>query len=177
MARRHADGTVVKPEEIVAAKRPVISDAARQMAEWCGAGSEKKPKKRTTGIGNKAFLKDLDAVAAMVRDDRWDGATGRHFVALYADLHFRVYGVAPADLGTKERAWAAKLANDLLAKEFDSNPAALAEFLAWTWRREKGREEWRRAQGRSGGRIDYRLQFGTRLLVDYRIEKARRKTA
>ncbi len=138
----------------------------------------KAPKKRVSGAGlsDKRFLKLLDEVEAFLAAGSWKGAEGKHFVALYADLHFRVYGIAPADLAPKERLYASGMAKSLLAKEFGGDRDEMSRFVAWTWTREKERERWRRENGRDGQRIDWRLQFGTRLLVDFRLAEARRKT-
>lgn len=138
----------------------------------------KPPKKRkAAGVSDRKFVKDLDAVADFLERGTWEGAEGKHFVALYADLHFRVYGIAPADLGSKERTYAATQARRMIEKDFGGDLAEMARFVAWTWSREKGREQWRRENGReSASRIDWRLQFGPRLLVDFRLSEARRKT-
>ncbi len=177
MARRYPDGTPLAAKPKLSLVRPEHVENAAKLSAWCEA---KKPpaKKRSAGIGDAAFLRDLDAVVEFLKNGKWAEATGRHFVALYADLHFRVYGIAPGDLGSKERAWAAKMANDLLAQEFGGDKAAMARFISWTWSRELDREKWRRQENRGGGRIDYRMQFGKRMLVDFRIDEARqRKTS
>ncbi len=140
------------------------------IAQWAG----KAPKKRTSsGIGEAAFVKLLREVENMLASGSFGDATGRHFVALYADLHYRIYGVQAVDLGAKQRLYAAKMAGDLLRKEFGGDAAAMSRFVAWTWTREKERERWRRENGRAGNRIDWRLQFGPRLLVDWRLDEKR----
>ena len=141
------------------------------MLAW--ATPEKK--KKSSGIGDRAFLKCLDEVAGMLADGQWSKAKGRHFVALYADLHTRIYGVEPIDLGPKERMFASRMADMLLEKQFEGDPDRMAKFIAWTWSREKEREAWRRRtpSSTSGYRIDWRLQFGPRLLVDFRISESR----
>jgi len=131
------------------------------------------PKKRgVRGVNDEKFLDQLEEFERLVASDRIAEATPMHFVALYADLHARVYQAPPVDLGPKERVFAARLAKDLLEKDFGGSPHALAEFLAWTWTREKGRVKWRAENGREQSRISWRLQFGRSLLADYRVAKA-----
>lgn len=113
----------------------------------------------------------------MLATNSFEKAQGKHFVAIYADLHFRVYGVAPGDLGARERTFAAKLAGNMLAKYFDGDRSRFACFVAWTWSREREREKWRRENGRDGSRIDWRLQFNPKLLTDFRISEERKKAS
>ena len=59
---------------------------------------------------------------------------------------------------------------------FGNEPQELADFIWWTWKREIGREKYRRENGRDGGSISWALQFSGRLLTDYRISMAREST-
>lgn len=136
----------------------------------------KKPKKRSAGISDRVFLKVLDEVGTMLADGKWEQATGRHFVALYADLHFRVYGVEAIDLDSKQRLAATSMARSMLAKEFAGSATKMSMFVRWAWSREKGREEWRRANSGKGSRLTWRFQFGRALLTEYRLEEARKAT-
>jgi hypothetical protein len=151
----------------------------RELADFLGPkkkpGGVKKPRE-VKGVSDKAFAKLLEEAADMLTRKAWGSAQGRHFVALFAELHFRVYGVACAELGSKERVYATKLANDMLSKDFAGDAAMMATFIAWLWSREKEREEWRRNNQRSGSRIGWRYQFGRAALTDFRIEQARKAT-
>lgn len=151
---------------------PVNREVADKLAEWC---RPKSAKRKSTGIGDSRFVKALDEAARMLATGEWKEATGIHFAALYADLHFRVYGVEAEDLGSKERVYAAKLATDMLADAFGGDRDAMARFVAWTWSREREREKWRRETGNGGGRVTWRAQFGKKLLTEFRLEEARRK--
>jgi hypothetical protein len=144
-----------------------------QVAEFA-----KRPekRKRSPRIDNRAWQKASEEAKAMMIGGDWTGATPRHFVAAYEYMHERVYGVAPAELNAKERMVSAGCAKTMLDKEFDGDATAMAAFLRWTWQREKGREEWRRANGRDGQRIGPRLQFHGGLLSDYRLALHRAKT-
>lgn len=133
----------------------------------------KAKKHRSVGIGDAAFLRVLDDLNSKLASGAVASLEPKHFVALYADLHFRVYGVEPIDLGSKERAFAAKLARDMLEKDFAGDAAKMAEFVSWAWSREKEREQWRRDNGRDGGRISWRFQFGRQLLADFKVRKVR----
>lgn len=130
-------------------------------------------KRAVRGVGDQQFVRALDDVKAMMKSKAWSEARGMHFVALYADLHFRVYGIEDVSLGPKERVYAAKMAADMLDKDFDGVPPAMMEYVAWTWTREKGREEWRRSNGGKGGLMTWRAQFGRSVLTQYRVQMAR----
>jgi hypothetical protein len=151
-------------------------ESARRAAESFAGPANKKAKKAKT-VGDAAFMKTLAAVSEMLRDGRWQDAEGKHFVGLYADLYFRVYGILPGDLGPKERVFASKLAGQMLAKQFDGDPGSMAKFMSWAWTREKEREGWRRSNGKDGSRIDWRFQFSAKLVQDYRIAEARKKSS
>jgi hypothetical protein len=100
---------------------------------------------------------------------------GGHFVAMYADLHEKVYGIAPVELDDGKVFHMAKQAADrLLEKHFGGDPGEMVTFVLWVWDREKGREDWRRGGIKSGGRIGWRLQFGGALVSDYRLDAVRR---
>lgn len=177
-AKKLEEASIPGPYVLVAT--PSALDPA--LADFLGADKPKRKRaakgegREVKGIGDAAFAKLLEEVADMLARGAWEGAQGRHFVALFAELHFRVYGLACDELGPKERVYATKLANDMLAKDFAGDPRAMAEFVAWLWSREKGREEWRREHGRGGGRISWRTQFATRaVLTDFRLEKERKQ--
>jgi len=112
-------------------------------------------------------------VEGMIRIESFAGATGKHFVALCAMLHGKVYGVAD-EVGPRERMDAAAAAARMLRSQFDGDADAMADFVRWAWLREKDREEWRRENGRPGGRLGWRLLFSGAILTDYRLDKARR---
>jgi hypothetical protein len=149
-----------------------VRDSARKLAAWAH-----KPARSTRSktISDSAFEKATREMHRMAQSTDWSEATARHMVALYAWLHEKVYGVAPGELTSRERLYAAGAAARMLEKEFDGDPGAMATFVVWTWKREKKTEEWRRANGRTEGRrIGWRLQFNNSLLTDFRIEVKRR---
>lgn len=144
--------------------------AAEAIADW----ARKERKSGPRGVSTGAIERAEREVERMVDEHCWDGARGTHFVALHSMLHRRVYGVDPG-YGARERMLAAGAAARALGAEFGDDPAAMAEFVRWSWVREQGREKWRRANGREGGRLGWRLQFSGSLVADYRIDLARRK--
>lgn len=156
------------------------NQAALQAAAEASRAKAKKPSKGrggVRGISDEAFLAMLDEVNVMLKEGKWQEAEPKHFVALYADLHFRVYGVEACELGPKERVFAAKLAGDMLRDDFAGDRSEFAKFVSWAWTREKSREEWRRTNHKEGGRVSWRLQFSRSLLTDFRIDEARKKAA
>lgn len=168
-------GETVKVEPTPEPEKPkTIGDAAF----WVGGFDKPKPKPRMRGMGADALAKAFAELEEMLKAGQIAKATGRHFVALYADLYCRVYEVPPEDLGSKERVYAAKLANDMLAKDFGGDAEKFADFVGWTWTREKGREDWRREYGRKGSRISWRVQFSQRsLFAEYQLDKHRERTS
>lgn len=152
--------------------------AALEAIKSAADASQRKKTRSVRGVSDAAFLERLDELKDMLARARFDEASGIHFVALYADLHFRVYKVEAGDLAQKERVYATKLAEGMLARDFGGDRAKMAEFVSWTWSRENGREAWRRETKNAGGRITWRAQFGkSSLLTDYRIDQARKKAA
>lgn len=147
-------------------------DARRAVVEFAGEAKAKGRKSKT--IGDAAFMKTLEQVGEMLKEGKWSDAQGKHFVALYADLYFRVYGMLPADLGPKERVFASKLASTMLSKQFLNDCQEMSKFMAWTWTEEKRREQWRRENHRDGGIIDWRYQFSAKLVQSYRMACARK---
>ncbi len=142
------------------------SDVARRLQEWSERPSRTRVRAKT--ISNSAFEKAERETDRMMASGEWDDAMPRHFVCLYAMLHERVYGVSADDLTGTTRVYAAGLASKLLASHFGGDPCALAEFIRWSWQREKSREEWRRANGVEGRRMHWRWQFGLSMVTDYR---------
>ncbi len=168
--KRKREPLIVRPPTLLMSMDEETRKAADDLAEW----AKPKTKKRTTGIGDSKFVKVLDEATEMLAKGDWAAAKSLHFVALYADLHFRVYGVEAGDMGSKERVYAAKMAKDMLAKDFGGSPDAMARFVAWTWSRERGIETWAREKGVGRGRVTWRDQFGRKLLTMFRLDEARK---
>jgi hypothetical protein len=130
---------------------------------------------RSKSIGRNGWEKAAEEAAERIRSGEWEGARALVYVAAYAALHERIYGVEPSELSPKERVYAAGAAGRMLVDEFDGDEGAMADFLRWTWRREKDREDYRRkTKSESSFRIGWRLQFGGSILADYRVAARRR---
>lgn len=145
------------------------------MDEFVGDPEKTGGGKRRTSP-TRAYDRAQEEIAAFRADpDRWASATPAHFVALYAWLHAEVYGAAPAEL--RSDAWwgAVSAATKMLREEFSGEPLRMLDFVRWTWRRERAREQRpTRDDGAEARRIGWRLQFFLRHLVtDYRVEIAR----
>lgn len=111
----------------------------------------------------------------MAASGDWAGADGLHLVALYEMAHREVYGVEPLELDAKARFLAVGAATRLTEKFFDGDYAGAVSFMRWTWHREQEREKWRRANGRDGQRIGWRLQFSAAMVSDYRLAGERNR--
>lgn len=144
--------------------------AAATLEEWAGVGKKKAPSRGPDPEKARAELAEM-----MLASD-YSKATATHLVALYEWCHERIYGVRPTEIGTRA-AWkqVAFAAGKIMREEFRGDPVAVVDFVRWTWRREKGREDARRAGRNTNiGRVGWRLQFAMRYLVtDYRIDAAR----
>jgi hypothetical protein len=116
-----------------------------------------------------------EIVGMHARND-FHGAEPVHLVAIYLELHLRVYGVEALDCGSSEQPGAIAAAKHLMNAYFDGSGEAAVEFLRWTWTREAEREKWRKANLREGKRISWRLQFSAPIVTDYRVAQARLKS-
>lgn len=96
-------------------------------------------------------------------------------VALYERLHKIVYEIDAGDLSLREWASASNAASRLLANEFAGDYPAIVTFMHWTWKREEGREAWRRQNKCGNSHLGWRQQFYPgHQLTDFRIAQARR---
>ncbi len=118
-----------------------------------------------------------DEIADMHKRGSFHGAEPIHLVAIYLELHIRVYGVEAVDLGPSERPGAIAAAASLVRTYFEGSGERAVEFVRWVWRREQDREKWRRENGRDGKRLSWRLQFSSALVADYRVALARKKSS
>ena len=131
----------------------------------------RKPRAKTI-TPSKMSVAAREASAMMGTGD-WSEAQGRHLVALFCLLHEKVYGV-DSGMTSAECFFASGMAKQLMDRDFGGDPGALVAFVKWTWEREVSREKWRRENQKDGGSIGYRLQFGGRLVTDYKLAMARR---
>lgn len=106
----------------------------------------------------------------------WTKATGKTLVGLYALCHRMIYGVVPAELDDKvTMKIAAKMARGQLHRHFDDDVDAAVEFIKWAWEREKSRENYALANGRTRSRMGFRWQFGDAIVTDFRVDLERSK--
>lgn len=125
-------------------------------------------------VGPKERARYLEEARSMLARRNFGCLTTNHLVALYRLCHLEVYGVDASEL-EDGRAWAlaAIEAARLCGREFGGKPEAAVTFVRWVWRREAEREAWRRENGKSGGRIGWKFQFGPVLITDWKIDVAR----
>ena len=168
MARRRAD----LPDHLFCTDEDPTPLHPDPFDEW--AGPPKKKAKRS--VSAAVFEKSRHEAEDMIAADDWEGAQARHFVAAYAILHSRVYGVEPAELGPAARVRAAGMALRMLKSEFNDDPVPMAKFFRWAWESEAKQEKWRRKNGRGGTwRIGVGYMFSGKLLTDYRLDNARKR--
>lgn len=165
------DGATVD-RSTVAVPPPEVDAVAEAMDAW--TKPKPKRKKPPARVEDGKALEAMGVAKECAASGDWSEATPRVFVALYALLFERVYGLPTADLTPKSRVLAEAAAKRLLRVEFDEDPVRMAEYMKWSWGREKEREEWRRANQRDGRPLGWALMFGGALLNDYRLALSRR---
>lgn len=143
--------------------KPTTEAAA--LAKW--AEPKTKGKKRTSMWNVAEVTRQVDE---MTKAHSWEGATGKHFVALYMTLHARVYGVEALELSpAKIKLAAASLAAKAMRELFDGSPDEMANFMRWVWQRQAVDEKKRKAGASiSDFRVSWRYQFSKGLVTNYR---------
>lgn len=171
-------------EEAAASRGPAVKRiGAEQIA------SEPPPKKRkANGDHSAAVQKNYERALALISEVKQGEQRAvmqigpEVLVGLYAALHERVYEVLPLELSQDWLA-AVSAARKMLRDEFGDDPIAMAEYLRWSFAREKKRERVNRASkalNGTGWRVGWRYAFAKRaMLTDYlremkRLEKARK---
>jgi len=165
-AREEAVAEVVKAIPKKAARR-MIADSlpppASERIDAFVAPSENAPKtkKRLHGISDKQYEKAALQVGSMQVRNNWRGFHGIHAVALYERIHIDVYDQAPRELAiSKNRKFAVLAADRLLNETFRGDVQTYLEYSNWVWARERGREEWRKANRKfTGSRVTWRRFF------------------
>lgn len=149
------------------------AQVADAMAVWSGASKPKRPR-QLRGPSEKQRDAFFSEASDMMKTDQWRAGQPDHFVALYAQLHERVYKVFPLELETPQWTLARAAAKTCLEKDFGGDGDMMSDFMRWCWRREAQDEKKRREGIKEGDfRISWRYQFCTRLVTDYRIAMAR----
>ena len=134
------------------------------------APTKKKP------LRPSQVLRYVREVEEMIRSKDFSGFLVSHSVAMHMWCYERVYQTEALDLkeGT-EFTRARQRAGQLLKKHFSGDLDQFRQYVQWVWRREKGREEWRRTNSTQGSILGWRLVFSPTLVVQYRVELARKR--
>jgi hypothetical protein len=152
-----------------------LSEAARNMLAFASPKIVSMERKRKFAASRTQVSAARGEMERRTSSGDWDGASPAAFVALYEWLHRCVYGVDAGDLDPRGWAFATSSARRMVEKDFGGDAAEAVAFMKWVWKREDGREKWRRENGRDGQTIGWRQLFGAGYLrTDYRISKARR---
>ena len=144
--------------------------AADELERWAKRRRSKPP------VAEAGLEASLSEASSRMASGEWSGSLPRHFVALWASCHERVYGVtAVGELAGMGWRSAVKLAASLMRDEFGGDADELARFVRWTWVREEGKERWCKQKGYDRKRrVGWRQQFGAELVTEYRLEQARK---
>lgn len=149
----------------VAARSVFMAGVARRIE----GKVEGKKKPRSKGMSDRAWDRATGEAHECMRTGDWSLAEPRHFAALYALLHERVYGVEVAELTPVGRVRCAGLARKLLEREFGGDKAEMVGWAKWAWQREKGRHEWRLREGKEPSRLGWAFFWGGVLVTDWRL--------
>ena len=133
---------------------------------------------KPTGRPRTASGKQREAMVAGARQrvatGDWEGAKMGELLGLYCALHRLVYGVAPSELDDgKQWRQATGMVGGFVKEEFGGDARACADFIAWAWRREEGRDRWRQQVGKERTRMAWRWQFNRSMVTDYRVALAK----
>jgi hypothetical protein len=148
--------------------------SAKSIDELDPHAGKKKPKKGLSVSPKNRAIMQLEAEEFRA-NEAWGSFRSGHWVCLYAALHERVYGFYPMELETSSMFGKARIAAGRLLKgTFKDKPEMMADFMRWAWTREKGYEDWRRQNNRSGKRMGWQHQFSTGMVSDYRLDRTRK---
>src|ERR1700722_11166650 len=124
--------------------RPTTSD----VQQWARRPKHDQPR-RPAGVTKKQWTAAFAGAAERRVSGEWEGARPLEFVALYALLHRRVYGLFPEELSShdehddvvavqgKALLGAAAMAKKMLEQTFDGDAVGMASYVKWVWDREK----------------------------------------
>ena len=170
MGRRplgEAQERLVLDAALVDVERRVAANAAERWA---------RPRPASNRVYAAGVQETLSEAAVMMASGSWSEAKPRHFVALWAMCHERVYrATALGELAGIGWRASVKAAADMHRDEFGGDGDEMAGFVRWCWLREEGKDRWCRERGfERRTRLTWRAQFGGTALADYRVELARK---
>lgn len=159
-------------------RRPAATPSAppKSAADDLDALVGKAPRKRSSGGTVRSIERAMEDLARRMKQRDWDEMKPQVLVALYAWFHEQVYGTGPS---LKGREWlnACRAAGRMVKTEFAGDYDDALAFMRWAWKRERGRERWRRENGKGGKVINWRQQFVfTDLLTDWRVARDRKRS-
>ena len=163
---------------------PIVSQTAGGGAVFgCGGlsvasfleGVKAKPQGGTRG---RSKLSDVEVAKKNAQrranTGEWDGAGSAIIVGVYAMFHEIVYGEMPLELEQKpEFRRALGMAKALLGA-FDDDAGAVVAFMKWSWKRQEGKIEWAKREGRDLSRFSYRFAMSMACVTDYRVQRKTR---
>ena len=158
---------MIRPRKEIAAER----ESAAQLSAFIGSRRTGVKKRTPPSISDKVWDALKEEARAFAQSGTWEGASPRHFVALYDQMHEKVYGVACAELDKSARFFVSCKAKTMLDQQFTGDAGAMAAFFRWTWQR----EEWKEKNGKNDGgwRVTPWQQFNGKILTDYRVDLER----
>jgi hypothetical protein len=119
---------------------------------------KKSAAKKPKPVSGEFVREAMSRAQTHARKADWSGANESTVLGLFAWLHEQVYGVDPTQELRTVWVYGIQAVGKLIREEFNSI-TEVVEFVRWTWTRERGREKWRRDNGRPGGRVSWRTQF------------------
>jgi len=151
-----------------------MEEAADSLDKWVAKSGSKSGKR--SGASKRSIDKAMGEARDLIKA-KAEAATPAQLVALYCICYEDVYGIEPIEMVGETWKRACFAAARLVKQEFQGCSGEAMEYLRWTWRREKHREQHRSDDARRW-RVTWRQQFVSKsLLSDYRTEMARANRA
>jgi len=154
--------------------KPPISAAAQALVDMIQPDKPRRKRRAGGKASIEAAIKDVDRRLVLKEQgkDGWEKLTATTLLNLWVWCHTEIYGVRP-NLPPQQWERALMRIGKMARDEFDGDYTAFLAYVHWAWGREQGYEKYRRDNGQSRPPMGVYKLFGTMVLTDYRIEKAR----
>jgi len=145
--------------------------ASEAVDEW----TKPRPKRQRSASANYTEAKMLAAASKLddvIARQAWDEARPVEFLVLFMRMYLLIYGT-PLVASATDRRNATLMIAGCIRNYFGGDKVKFADFMRWTWRREKRTEKWRRENNQPGRVIGIRLQCSSAFVSDWRVDVER----
>lgn len=136
------------------------------------------PYKRKAGINitDRSWKKARHEMLEKAQSGDWANTKPLHLLVLHCELFNKIYKFEALDTYGKMRTHAVFAVANLLKTAFNGDVEKIVAYVKWVWTREEEREEYRKANGKGGQTLGWKLVFSHHLLNDF-ANDLRRKAA